>query len=73
MGPCGGQVLPVRGEGVLGSPASGPQPRGHPELPVPRQSQSRCSPTPTATPLLGISGPGAALLPSRSQGLREPT
>lgn len=46
MGPCGGQVLPVRGEGVLGSPASGPQPRGHPELPVPRPSQRRCSPTP---------------------------
>lgn len=46
MGPRGGQVLPVRGEGVLGSPASGPQPRGHPELPVPRQSQSRRSPTP---------------------------
>lgn len=36
MGPHRGQALPVWGEGVVGSPAPGPQPHRHPELPHPR-------------------------------------
>lgn len=64
----------LAGVGVEGSPALGLRPHGHPERPVPRQTQS--SPIPMATTAslqLRVSGPSAALLPGWAQGLWEPT